>query len=75
MCMPLPVLCTACPEVWGREGTIEKAMAKDIDEEVSRRGRPSDCPLSDEEWAEVCDSGSDRERAQLCPDDCGWDKQ
>ena len=68
--IPLLVLCTACPEVWGRDGTIEKAMAKDVRDEVMKRRRPPNCHMSDEEWVELCDDGNGQNASDECPDDC-----
>ena len=41
---------TGCPETWREGGTIDRAMAKDIEEELHRH----DCPLSKEEWRMRC---------------------
>ena len=40
------VVGTGCPETWREDGTIDRAMTKDIEEELHRH----DCPLSKEEW-------------------------
>lgn len=47
----LLALCTARRETWREGGTIDRAMAKDIQEELRSHHRPPDCQMSDEEWA------------------------
>jgi hypothetical protein len=42
---------TGCPETWREGGTIDRAMAKDIEEELHRH----DCHLSREEWLRRCE--------------------
>jgi hypothetical protein len=46
----LMVVGTGCPETWREGGTIDRAMAKDIAEELHRH----DCNLSKEEWMAKC---------------------
>ena len=41
---------TGCPETWREGGTIDRAMAKDIQEELHRH----DCPLGEKEWKQTC---------------------
>ncbi len=41
---------TGCPETWREGGTIDRAMAKDLAEEMHRH----DCPLSEEQWKKRC---------------------
>ncbi len=41
---------TGCPHAWGRGGTIDMALSRDLTE--SRVNRP--CPLSDAKWRELC---------------------
>lgn len=72
--VPLLVLETGCPHAWGRGGTIDEALAKDMRESLSNRG----CKLEDEEWWEQC--GEDfwsrpgiEQRA--CPRECRPPKQ
>ncbi|MFY0528387.1 hypothetical protein ACN28I_36240 [Archangium gephyra] len=45
------VVATGCPETWREGGTIDRAMAQDIEEELHRH----DCFLSKEEWEEKCE--------------------
>jgi hypothetical protein len=56
---------TGCPDTWGIGGTMDQAMARDIEAEMHRR----ECKLSKEEWNKKCfdpalweDSG--------CPQEC-----
>ena len=42
---------TGCPETWREGCTIDRAMAKDIEEELHRHN----CPLSKEKWEERCE--------------------
>jgi hypothetical protein len=46
----LMVVGTGCPETWREGGTLDRAMEKDIEEELHRH----DCPLSKEQWARKC---------------------
>ncbi|WNG44152.1 hypothetical protein F0U60_08570 [Archangium minus] len=69
MLVPLLVLETGCPHAWGRGGTIDKALAKDMREYLSNRN----CTLEDEEWWEQC--GEDfwirpRIEQNECPLEC-----
>jgi len=54
-----------CPETWREGGTIDRVMAKDIQEELHRH----DCPLSKEEWLEKCEAPAQWERLR-CPHEC-----
>jgi predicted RNA-binding Zn-ribbon protein involved in translation (DUF1610 family) len=60
------VLGTGCPETWREGGTIDRAMAKDIQEELHRH----DCPLSKEEWVERCNVPSEQWGLFKCPHEC-----
>jgi hypothetical protein len=53
---------TGCPETWREGGTIDRAMAKDIEEELHRHN----CPLSKAEWEFRC-LGAQQEQAPECP--------
>lgn len=53
--IPVLALFTACPETWGKGGTMDKAMEQDTQDAMRKRRRPLDCPMSDEKWAELCD--------------------
>lgn len=56
---------TGCPETWREGGTIDRAMAKDIEEELHRH----DCDLSREEWERRC--RFDEQWVELeCPHQC-----
>jgi hypothetical protein len=56
---------TGCPHAWGRGGTIEMALSRDLTE--SRVDRP--CRLSTAQWKELC---VDAENPILagCPVEC-----
>lgn len=41
---------TGCPETWREGGTIDRAMAKDIEEELHRHN----CYLRKDEWERKC---------------------
>jgi hypothetical protein len=69
MLVPVLVLETGCPHAWGRGGTIDEALAKDMREYLSNQN----CTLEDEEWQEQC--GEDFWRRpdieqRACPLDC-----
>jgi hypothetical protein len=59
------VVGTGCPETWREGGTIDRAMAKDIEEELHRH----DCDLSKEEWKENCDPPA-KWKSFECPHEC-----
>lgn len=59
-----------CPHAWGREGTVEQALKRDMTEYYLMRG----CALDKDEWADVCATFHERKNnpaAQgLCPIEC-----
>ncbi len=59
-----------CPHAWGREGTIDQALKRDLLEYSSMR----DCALDEEEWADVCEAFHERKNnpvaQRLCPPEC-----
>ncbi|KFA87211.1 hypothetical protein [Archangium violaceum] len=57
---------TGCPETWREGGTIDRAMAKDLAEELHRH----DCPLSKEEWVAKCNVPSEQWEDSGCPHAC-----
>jgi hypothetical protein len=59
------VVGTGCPETWREGGTIDRAMAKDIEEELHRH----DCDLSREEWEWRC-RAPERWGKRGCPHQC-----
>ncbi|ATB35283.1 hypothetical protein CYFUS_000695 [Cystobacter fuscus] len=63
-------LCTACPETWREGGTIDRAMAKDIQDGLRSRRRPPACQMSDKEWAERCDFAEGTLPSTRCPPSC-----
>ncbi len=67
--VPLLVLCTACPETWREGGTIDRALAKDLEEERRERNHEPPCtPL--EKWDEVCGEGQGAFIPAGCRDRC-----
>jgi hypothetical protein len=62
----LLLLCTGCPETWGIDGTMDKAMSKDI----ARMGQHDECPLTDPaEINRLC--GDPKRRVHnTCPEEC-----
>jgi hypothetical protein len=60
-------LCAACPRTWGRGGTMDRAMAKDIRENL-QRNKPA-CLLTEAEWADRCEDPDDWEFFD-CPKEC-----
>jgi hypothetical protein len=57
---------TGCPETWREGGTIDRAMEKDIEEELHQH----DCPLSKEEWRKKCKVSPDQWVRSGCPHAC-----
>ncbi|MFE8603471.1 hypothetical protein [Archangium violaceum] len=57
---------TGCPETWREGGTIDRAMAKDLAEEMHRH----DCLLSDEEWKKHCRVPPELWESKGCPHAC-----
>jgi hypothetical protein len=56
---------TGCPETWREGGTIDRAMSKDLAEELHRH----DCSLSEAEWKRTCAIPARWERDD-CPHEC-----
>jgi hypothetical protein len=56
---------TGCPETWREGGTIDRAMAKDLAEELHRH----DCHLNEEEWVQKCRDPA-RWVDEKCPHAC-----
>ncbi|WNG40921.1 hypothetical protein F0U61_49920 [Archangium violaceum] len=61
---------TACPHAWGRGGTLEKALARDMKAYYSLR----DCSLDEEDWLDLCMDFHERKNnpqaQRLCPPEC-----
>ncbi|WP_375768896.1 hypothetical protein NR798_45665 [Archangium gephyra] len=57
---------TGCPETWREGGTIDRAMAKDLAEELHRH----DCYLSEDEWVEKCGVSPEDWTQSGCPHAC-----
>ncbi|MCY1082693.1 hypothetical protein [Archangium lansingense] len=69
--LPLLLIATVgCPHAWGRNGTIEQALERDVSEYYSLR----DCTLDKQEWFDLCATFYERESnsmaRQLCPPEC-----
>jgi hypothetical protein len=62
----LLAVCMGCPHAWGRGGSIDRAMAKDIQENLQRK---HSCTLSEAEWVERCEDPADWEYFD-CPQEC-----
>lgn len=59
---------TGCPHEWGRGGTLDMAMEKDMREYP----RKTTCTLDEEEWVERC-KGYDHMPSSArtkCPEEC-----
>ena len=54
-----------CPETWREGGTIDRAMAKDIQEELHRHN----CSLDKEQWERRCRFEEQWETFK-CPHEC-----
>lgn len=57
---------TGCPRAWGRGGTIEMALHKDMTQYFANRN----CHMSDSEWLEICDNRGPKETSPKCPKEC-----
>jgi hypothetical protein len=59
-----------CPHAWGREGTIEEALKRDMDAYYSMK----DCALDDEAWEVACldfhQKKNEPEAQRECPPEC-----
>ncbi|MFE8603233.1 hypothetical protein [Archangium violaceum] len=66
----LLIAMVGCPHAWSREGTINKALERDMIEYHSMR----ECPLDAEDWIDVCATFHERKSnpvaQQLCPPEC-----
>jgi hypothetical protein len=61
---------SGCPHAWGRDGTIEEALTRDMDAYYSLRN----CALDKDEWDDVCKTFHERRNnlraQQACPLEC-----
>jgi len=61
---------TGCPHAWGRAGTIEEALERDMDAYYSMKA----CPLDKDDWVDVCATFYERKNnpaaQELCPPEC-----
>ena len=64
----LLALGTGCPHTWGRGGTIDRAMEKDIQERL----RQQRCHIGLEKWLELCSEPEDWELLN-CPPACRFE--
>jgi hypothetical protein len=59
-----------CPHAWGRGGTLEEALQRDMDAYHSMK----DCALDKEEWVDLCATFHERKNhpaaQRLCPLEC-----
>ena len=59
-----------CPHTWGREGTIQEALQRDMTAYYAMK----DCALPKEEWVDLCETfherGNNPAAQQLCPLEC-----
>ena len=67
--IPILALFTACPDTWGRGGIVDTAVEQDTRNSMRKRRPPPGCPMSLDEWAEVCDADVDQKLAD-CPKEC-----
>jgi hypothetical protein len=61
---------TGCPHAWGRDGTIEEALERDMDAYYSMK----DCALDAEAWKNSCmnfhQEKNDPAAQRRCPLEC-----
>jgi len=66
----LLITTVGCPHAWSTEGTINKALERDMIEYHSMKT----CALDEDEWRDVCAGFYAREdnpiAQQLCPPEC-----
>ncbi|KFA87894.1 hypothetical protein [Archangium violaceum] len=68
---PLLLIATVgCPHAWSRDGTIEQALERDMNEYYSMK----DCALDEEDWMKFCmkyhEPGNTPEAQQRCLPEC-----
>ena len=65
---------TGCPHAWGRDGTIEEALERDMDAYYSMPA----CALDGEAWKKWCmnfhQEKNDPEAQRRCPPECRPDE-
>ena len=68
MLVPLFVLETGCPHAWGRGGTIDEALDKDMRQYLSNQS----CTLEEEWWEECGEDFWSRPSSEQrsCPLEC-----
>jgi hypothetical protein len=66
--MLLLALGTGCPHTWGRGGTIDRALEKDI----QKRLREHRCHIGPDQWIELCAEPEDWDVLN-CPPACQFE--
>jgi hypothetical protein len=66
--MLLLVIETGCPHTWGRGGTIDRAMERDLQERL----RQQRCNIGPDKWLEICSEPEDWEPLG-CPRACQFE--
>lgn len=64
--LPLLSVEMGCPHAFGRGGTIDMAVRKDIQEYYSARP----CHISAAKWLEICDNRNGHKVQPDCPKEC-----
>lgn len=62
LCAPSRVALTGCPEEYGIEGRVNKAVHKDVKESIPKR-------CTDQQYKKLCADG--REQTKKCRETCG----
>jgi len=57
---------TGCPHAFGKGGTIDMAIRKDMAEYYLKPR----CTMSRNEWLEICDNSNGRKTKRECPEKC-----
>jgi hypothetical protein len=57
---------TGCPHAFGKGGTIDMAVRKDMREYYSQKA----CDLSKDQWLEICDDRNGKTIQPSCPREC-----
>jgi hypothetical protein len=66
----LLALGTGCPHAWGKGGSIDMALRKDLEEERKSRGLVFPCKMPQKEWLELCSDANGRMTSDACPPEC-----
>jgi len=57
---------TGCPHAFGKGGTLDMALRKDMAEYYSKPR----CTMPRNEWMEICDNSNGRKTKSECPEKC-----